>query len=58
MLKRKRLMKFILKLNLRSGENASITSLLTKITMMNMLNDLALPHGDYFAFKKKKVDYI
>lgn len=42
----------------RGGENASITSSLTKVTMMNMLKNLVIPQRDYVVFKKKKVDYL
>lgn len=42
----------------RGGENASITSSLTKVTMMNMLKNLVIPQRDYVVFKKRKVDYL
>lgn len=42
----------------RGGKNASITSSLSKVTMMNMLKNLVIPRRDYVVFKKKKVDYL
>ena len=42
----------------RGGKNASITGSLSKVTMMNMLKNLVIPHRDYVVFKKKKVDYL
>lgn len=42
----------------RGGNNASITSSLSKVTMMNMLKNLVIPQRDYVVFKKKKVDYL
>lgn len=42
----------------RGGLNASLTSSLTKVTMMNMLKNLVIPERDYVVFKKKRVDYL
>ena len=42
----------------RGGKNASLTSSLTKVTMMNMLKNLEIPRKDYVVFKKKQIDYL
>ena len=42
----------------RGGNSASITSPLSKVTMMNMLKNLVIPERNYVVFKKKKVDYL
>ena len=42
----------------RGGLNASLTSSVSKVTMMNMLKDLVIPERDYVVFKKKRVDYL
>ena len=42
----------------RGGNSASLTSSLSKVTMMNMLKNLVIPQRNYVIFKKKKVDYL
>lgn len=42
----------------RGGENASISTSLTKQTTMNMLKDLNIPKRNYVIFNKRKVDYL
>ena len=42
----------------RGGKSASLTSPLSKVTMMNMLKNLVIPERNYVVFKKKKVDYL
>ena len=42
----------------RGGNSASLTSPLSKVTMMNMLKNLVIPERNYVVFKKKKVDYL
>lgn len=42
----------------RGGKSASLTSPLSKVTMMNMLKNLEIPERNYVVFKKKRVDYL
>lgn len=42
----------------RGGKSASLTSPLSKVTMMNMLKNLVIPERNYVVFKKKRVDYL
>ena len=42
----------------RGGLSASLTSSVSKVTMMNMLKNLVIPERNYVVFKKKRVDYL
>lgn len=42
----------------RGGKSASLTSPLSKVTMMNMLKNLEILERNYIVFKKKRVDYL
>ena len=42
----------------RGGENASISTSLTKQTTMNMLKELNIPKRNYVIFNKRKVEYL